>query len=67
MKYTKAYVTITARNVLFSKRTEDFLEGLEYRAANFNVKKYIKSNLRNWLINSYEDVDLVKKSQVVRP
>ena len=67
MKYTKAYVTITARNVLFSKRTEDFLEGLQYRAANFNVKKYIKSNLRNWLINSYEDVDLVKKARSSDP
>ena len=67
MRYTKVYVTITARNVLFSKRTEDFLKGLQDRAANPGVKKYIKSNLRNWLINSFEDVEQIRRYKAGDP
>ena len=67
MRYTKVYVTVTARNVLFSKRTEDFLKGLQDRAANPGVKKYIKSNLRNWLINSFEDVEQIRRPKAGDP
>ena len=67
MRYIKVYVTVTARNVLFSKRTEDFLKGLQDRAANINVKKYIKSNLRNWLINSFKGVKRVNKAKSSDP
>ena len=67
MRYTKVYVTVTARNVLFSKRTEDFLKELHDKAANTNVKKYIKSNLRNWLINSFKGVKRVNKAKSSDP
>ena len=67
MKYAKVYVTVTARNVLFSKETEDFLKELQDKAANTNVKKYVKSNLRNWLVNSFEHVERVIRAKSSDP
>lgn len=52
MKYV--FVPVLARNVLFSENTENYLKSLEERADKPEVKKWIKSNLRTWLINDYE-------------
>lgn len=57
------YVVMYARNVLFSRATETFLKNLADRVAeNPQVKKYIKSNLRTWLINDYPDVKRIRKA-----
>lgn len=56
MQRVKVMVTITARNAVFTTKSEKFLNELLDRAENTNVKKWINSNLRRWLINNYEDV-----------
>lgn len=59
--------TVKTRNVLFSKRTEKFLNGLQDEALNHKVQRYIRSNLRRWLINSFEDVKPIKKAEPLHP
>jgi hypothetical protein len=46
------YVEILARNVYFSNSAIEYLNKLEERATNLNVRKWVKSNLRNWIINT---------------
>ena len=57
------YVVMYARNVLFSISTEIFFRHLMNNVAeNPQVKKYIKSNLRTWLINDYSNVELIRRA-----
>lgn len=62
------YVVMCARNVLFSISTEIFFRHLMNNVAeNSQVKKYIKSNLRTWLINDYSNVELIRRASSVDP
>lgn len=62
------YVVMYARNVLFSISTEIFFRHLMNNVAeNSQVKKYIKSNLRTWLINDYSNVELIRRASSVDP
>ena len=67
MENIKSKATAIPRNVLFSKKVEDFLEDLQNKAASIKVQRYIRSNLRRWLINSFEDVKLIKKAEPLHP
>lgn len=49
MKYI--FVPMYARNVYFEDEAEAFLINLQEKAANANVKKWVTSNLRNYIIN----------------
>ena len=48
------YIEINARNVLFTKETEDLFSEMQERAQNQFVKKYISSNLRKYYINDWK-------------
>lgn len=43
-----------ARNVIFSEDSDSFFKHLDNKANNDQVKRYIKSNLRNWIIDNYK-------------
>ena len=60
MKYTIFYTEILARNTYLDPGVDDFLNELQERALNDKVKKYIKSNIRRYLINDFKANKLTK-------
>lgn len=53
---TLATVLVEARNVSNVPRIEEFIKELEKKAESDKVKKWLKSNLRNYLIRDHESV-----------
>lgn len=49
-----------SRNVLFSKDSIDFINSIQENRKD-NVKKYINSNIRRWLINYYDKVTIIQE------
>ena len=64
MKYVTFYTELLARNSYLDKSVENYLEYLLNKAANNKVKKYIKSNIKKYLINDYTGtlVEKIEKS-----
>lgn len=60
---TLVWVTITARNTVFSDRTQKLLDLLQSKADNKAVIRWVTSNLRRWLINDYDGEDLHQITQ----
>ena len=61
------YVEIKARNAFIPPFEEGFLQQLMERAVNDSVKKYVKSNIKKWLINDYEPVKPIKLRDLNNP
>lgn len=54
------YVTIQARNIANLDEVDGYIKYLLDQAANDNVRKWVKSQFRNWMINKYQNVRSVK-------
>ena len=63
MKYVTFYTEILARNTYLDPLVEDYLKHLQLRSRSDKVKKYIKSNIRRYLINDFTSpyVNKIKK------
>lgn len=48
-----------SRNVLFSKDSIEFINGVQENRKD-NIKKYVNSNIRRWLINYYDKVTVIQ-------
>jgi len=60
MRYVTFYTELLARNTYLDKEVETFLKELENKTDKPKVKKYIKSNIRRYLINDFKANKLTK-------